>query len=531
MELSAGSSYPLSPEFDPTVTEYTASVPYTKSSITFTHSANNGVTVDVVGGSKLNVGENKVTFTVTDSYQHTRTYTVTVTRRQNNNTNLTKLSVEGHTLSPAFVYTTTKYSLTVNNSVASLTVKATAAGDGASVSINGGTPVTLSTSSVVKMEDDQMTITVTVTAMDGSTKDYTINVTREGGNINPPEPPEDEDVPPVNPPSSNSAILSSLIVKGYDLTPSFKADVNQYALAVPNGVTSLEITALGAEGSEVTVAGNTDLKVGENTVTITVKQNGKDDGVYVIKVTRAAAQTSADSAKLQSIVLSKGELSPSFNPEVLTYVVYLPYETTKLSVSALGGEGTTVQGGGTYTLKPGTNTITIISKSADGTATYTIYAYVMPAFSGTLPEVSTDGNSSAGNGQNTALTVTVGGKAGEKLIAIYRNDAAVNAKYTFELYHKVDGKLSEKPIATASNTAKLDYALTMNDNGKEMVVMVKDANGKIVAQQTVNGPASGASLNNKKSGIDIIGMVISLIAALATLIIGFILGKMFGKSN
>ena len=180
MELSAGSSYTLSPEFDPTVTEYSVSVPYTKTSITFTHSVNSGVTVDVVGGSKLNVGENKVTFTVTDSYQHTRTYTVTVTRRQNNNTNLTKLSVEGHTLSPAFVYTTTKYSLTVNSSVASLTVKATAAGDGASVSINGAAPVSLSTSSTIKMEGTQMTITVTVIAMDGSTKDYTISVTREG---------------------------------------------------------------------------------------------------------------------------------------------------------------------------------------------------------------------------------------------------------------------------------------------------------------------------------------------------------------
>ncbi|MBE6672440.1 MAG: cadherin-like beta sandwich domain-containing protein [Ruminococcaceae bacterium] len=530
MDLSAGNSYPLSPEFDPLVTEYTVSVPYTKTSISFTHSTNEGVTATVEGGSKLAVGENTVTITVTDKFEHTRTYTVTVTRRQNSNANLLKLSVDGHTLSPAFVYTTTKYSMSVNSSVASLTVKATAAGDGAQVSINGSAPTALTTSSILKMEGDSMTVVVTVTAMDGTTtKDYTIEVSREGGNVTPPDDDDPPVKPPVNPPSDNSAKLSSLVIKGYDLDPVFEADINQYALTVPNGITSLEITALGANGSEITVTGDTNLKVGQNTVTISVKEAGKDDAQYVITVTRAAAQTSADSAKLQSIVLSKGELSPIFHPDTLTYVVYLPHETTKLTVSAVGGENATVQGAGNYTLVSGVNTITLISKTVDGTATYTLYVYVMPAFSGTLPNIGS-GNDSTNSAEKSAFTVTVGTSIGDKLTAQYEGSVK-GTKYTYELYHKVDGVLSTTPVKSAKNAQTFAYVLTTADTGKDLVIRVKDASGAVVAEKTVSGPQSTASLGNKKTGFDIIGMVISLIAALATLIIGFILGKMFGRRH
>lgn len=533
--LSAGSSYPLSPEFDPLVTEYTVSVPYTKSSITFTHEQYEGSSVKIEGGETLAVGDNTVTITVTDQYKHSRVYTVTVTRRQNNNANLLKLTIDGHELTPAFNYTTTKYSLSVNSSVASLTVKATAAGDGASVSINDSPSVKLSTSGVVKMDANSVTIVVTVTAMDETTtKDYTVVVTREGTT-----PPDDPIIPPVGgdddpiiPPTANSATLSSLIVTGYDLTPGFEADITQYSLAVPNGITSLDITALGIDGSEIIISGDKNFKVGENTVKITVKQSGKDDGEYIIKVTRAAAQTSVDSAKLQAITLSKGELSPAFKPEVLTYVVYLPYETTKISIGTLAGEGVTVTGAKTYTLVPGENIIQIISKSVEGTATYTIYAYVMPAFNGKLPSIDNNsGNNGGGTCEKTDLTIMGGSNVGDKLTIVYTSSLSTDAKYVYEIYYMAeDGTLSETPIRTFNDAKEAVYLLETKDAGKNLAIQVKDANGTILSSGSFSVNSTG-SLNNKKTGIDVIGMVLSLVAALATLVIGFILGKMFGKRH
>jgi uncharacterized repeat protein (TIGR02543 family) len=84
---------------------------------------------------------------------------------------LSALAVSVGTLSPAFASATTDYTLSVDNSVASLTVTGTATDSGAKLSSNNGVTQTLNVGSNA--------ISITVTAADGTTtKTYTVTATR-----------------------------------------------------------------------------------------------------------------------------------------------------------------------------------------------------------------------------------------------------------------------------------------------------------------------------------------------------------------
>ena len=505
--LSAG-SYTLSPAFEAEVFDYTVSVPYTKSSLSLTYTVDEGIRVTVEGGEKLEVGENIITVTVTDQYDNTSTYTVTVTRKKNNNTNLIKLSVDGQTLSPAFQYTTTEYTMVVNSSVSTLKVNATPAGDGATVLVTGE-----------QLGADGGTVIITVTAMDGTTKNYVITVTREGSNppVDPPIDPPDNPDDPVDPPATEVAKLNTLSIKDFAISPSFSATVYAYTLSVPNTTTSIKVLAYGANGCEIIITGADNLKVGENKVSVVVKENGKEDAEYVITVTRKEKPTVTDDAKLESITLSTGTLSPIFDPDVFSYIVYLPFETSRLTVSAsaFNAENATITGMGDYTLLPGSNPIDIVVTPTSGSpATYKIIVYVMPAFSGTAPSIG----SSSGNGSEMILTIVGTNQIGGKLTASFDGIDSYMVRWVR------DGK----PVG-----GKPDYIITTNDLGKTLTVEVCDKSGNVLATKTISIPkANTASLNqNKTSGFDAIGMIISLIAALATLVIGFILGKSFKKNQ
>lgn len=484
--ISAG-SYSLAPEFDPNTFEYTVTVPYTKSTMTLTPTAAEGVDFTVDGPEKLEIGENLFTISVSDKYDYENTYKVTIIRSQNSNTNLIKLTVEGFTYSPAFDYNVTEYSLTVPSIVSKLEVSAVAAGDGATYAVTGNT-----------LDDKGGKVIVTVTAMDGSTKDYVINVTKQGQT-------------PVNPPAGDeTASLNSLSVKGHTLAPAFGAGVKEYTLSVPNSVTSLEISAKGTGNATVTVDGNTDLKVGKNKITVTVKESGKKDGVYTITVTREDKQVAPDGAKLQSITLSTGTLSPAFSADIFSYIVYLPNETKNITVGATAAAGATISGATEYTLLQGSNIITLSIAGADGNATYTITAYVMPAFDGKIPSLN-EGN--AGTiVDSSSLSVLGSTSVGGKLSATYEGNESGYMIRWFRDGNTVGG----------SN----DYIVTNADCGKTLSVVVYDANGSELLAKEISIPKLSQSLSSKNDGFDVTGMIISLFAALATLVIGFILGRM-----
>ena len=94
---------------------------------------------------------------------------------------LSSLALSAGTLSPVFAVDTTTYTATVANDVATVTVTAEASSDYATVVVTPAEDDDSATEGVeVALVEGANTITVTVTAEDGTTKTYTITVTREG---------------------------------------------------------------------------------------------------------------------------------------------------------------------------------------------------------------------------------------------------------------------------------------------------------------------------------------------------------------
>lgn len=114
----------------------------------------------------------------------------------------------------------------------------------------------------------------------------------------------------------------------------------EYSLTVPYEVSSLDLDwSRSHSGSSVSVSGNS-LSVGSNTVTVTVEAENGTTKRYYIYVTRQQDPNYVPStdATLSSLSLSAGTLSPAFSSDVMDYVVYLPYETTSLTVSAAAND-------------------------------------------------------------------------------------------------------------------------------------------------------------------------------------------------
>ena len=164
------------PGFDPDVPSYTLpDVGNDVESITIDATPENDeATVEVVGADSngvvpLEVGENVITVKVTAQDGSVGTYTITVNREADDNNDLKSLEVEGYDITPTFDPDTTEYTLEVPEDVDSITVNAEPDADTATVEGTGSHD----------LQPGENTITVTVTAEDGTEKTYTIKVTKE----------------------------------------------------------------------------------------------------------------------------------------------------------------------------------------------------------------------------------------------------------------------------------------------------------------------------------------------------------------
>ena len=186
--LSAGT---LSPTFASGTESYTASVGHSVTSITLTPTRTQGnatITVNgtaVTSGSAsgsiaLNVGSNSITVVVTaQDGTTTQSYSVTVTRAGSADATLSSLALSTGTLSPTFSSGTESYTASVINSVTSVTVTPARTQANATITVNGTAVTSGSASGSIALNVGSNTISVVVTAQDGSTtKNYTVTLTR-----------------------------------------------------------------------------------------------------------------------------------------------------------------------------------------------------------------------------------------------------------------------------------------------------------------------------------------------------------------
>ena len=192
----------LTPSFASATIGYTATVPYTTTSVTVTptrNQANATIQARVNGGSyysvtsgsasgplNLNVGSNTIDVEVTAQDGTTiKTYTITVTRAAaSNDATLSALTTTATGLSPVFASGTNSYTASAANATTSVTVTPTSnqANATIAVQVNGGgySSVTSgSASGALNLNVGSNAIDIKVTAQDGTTiNTYTITVTR-----------------------------------------------------------------------------------------------------------------------------------------------------------------------------------------------------------------------------------------------------------------------------------------------------------------------------------------------------------------
>ncbi len=167
--------------------------------------------------------------------------------------------------------------------------------------------------------------------------------------------------------------LKILKIEGVELTPEFNANVTEYSIQLTNyKENELKILAEAEDNkSTVKIEGNTNLKLGENVITITVTAEDGTKKVYTITATKE----DKEALGLKSLVIKDVELK-DFSTDKFEYEIEFE-ALEKLDIEAIPNmEGATVEILGNENLVDGENTITIIVTSADGeqTATYQIKA-------------------------------------------------------------------------------------------------------------------------------------------------------------
>ena len=381
----------LSSGFGSDTRDYTASVLNSVKSVTVTPEArenNATVTVNrstVTSGSdhrvSLVVGSNVITIEVTAQDGTTIwIYRVTVTRAADSNAGLSGLTVSSGVsslvvLSPGFGPGEFVYTAMVVNSVESVMVTATVASS-ATVTVDG-TDVDSGNPETVALGVGVNVISVVVEAQDGTTRGYTVTVTREASGV---------------------ATLSGLVISGGVLDPAFDPGAFGYTAMVGNLVDEVTVrstvthadamvTVTVDTGATVNRSGSDytfDLDVGSNLITIEVTAQDGTTQTYTVTVTR----TGSEDATLSGLVISPGRLSPSFDPVDLAYTAGVVNVVTSVRVTPTANHGdatvtvtvdtgaTVNRSGSDYTVRDldvGSNAITIVVRAQDGTTqTYTV---------------------------------------------------------------------------------------------------------------------------------------------------------------
>lgn len=175
---------------------------------------------------------------------------------KSDNNSLKSLKVTPSELTPNFDSETENYELTIGSNIDKVEVKATPEDDKAKVKVSGNED----------LEIGENTIRIVVTAEDGTERVYKIVVTKE---------------------DEKQLGLKELLIENVSLSPKFEENVYSYTAELEDTeIKELNITATATrKEAEVEIVGNTDLKVGENTITIMVKADDGEIVTYQIKVT------------------------------------------------------------------------------------------------------------------------------------------------------------------------------------------------------------------------------------------------------
>ncbi len=213
------------------------------------------------------------------------------TREQtkSSNANLSNLGIKPNDFS-GFTPNKTEYDVTVPDDVDSIQIYATLQDSKAKILGTGTKDLNYGLNE----------FTITVTAEDGTTKDYILNITRGG----------EENTENVSEEYLGDG-LASLNIENLELSPSFDTNIYEYTVKYIGEKTNLDITAEATDPYYVVeVTGNEDLQEGENLITILVSDpDGENIATYQVTVNKslvdeeALAREQAEKEKQRNIII------------------------------------------------------------------------------------------------------------------------------------------------------------------------------------------------------------------------------------
>lgn len=196
--------------------------------------------------------------------------TTTKTKAKSSNANLSNLGMNPNDFT-GFSENKTSYDVTVPNNVTQVEIYATKKDSKASLTGTG----------IKKLQEGQNTANVIVTAEDGTTKTYTINIKRLSKNE---KQDITENLDAKSSSNSKDLELSNLEIEGVNLEPSFESSTYKYEISIKGEQSNLDIKASTNNTSDkVEIIGNENLQNGQNIITILVT-NSKSDEVATYQI-------------------------------------------------------------------------------------------------------------------------------------------------------------------------------------------------------------------------------------------------------
>jgi hypothetical protein len=318
------------------------------------------------GNIPLVIGENTITITVTERDKTVTTYVVSVTRKEpdltpsytpsntepprlSSNASLSGLVLNDAVLAPLFSSGNLNYTANVSNATASVTVTPTAEDGNATVKVNNIPVVSGSPSSPISLDPGSNTISIVVTAENGTTKTYTVTVNRT---------------------VLYNVTVSSLSNGTIQTDPAAAAEGETINLTItPADGWQLKANSLKYnDGADHFIAGTSFVMPASN-----------------VTVTAEFEQTASANANLSGLMLIDGnmnsvDLNETFSPETLNYTANVSNSTASVTVTptvedvkstvSVAKNGLESQN---VMLGVGNNIITVtVTAEAGNTRTYTI---------------------------------------------------------------------------------------------------------------------------------------------------------------
>lgn len=289
-------------KFSGNTTSYNLIVGRDVSSVTLTPTLSDvKATTDLKPSYSLKAAGNTtvITLVVKAESGATTTYTLNITRGEDLNTitNITFDNID----SSIFTFNASAHSYTFEVPGTVETITPTVTVDGQYATVSGATTYSL-VSGLAK------TFTIYATSEAGNKgSTYTFSITRKG--------------------FSRNNYLTDISIDGTTLA-GFAYDINKYYYSVGHDVTSVSISVVKSDpAATVTFQSNPSLKVGVNTIDITVTSEDQTKNIYTISITRGNTDN-----KINNITFNELDSSDfTFNAEITTYDINVGYSISTLT--------------------------------------------------------------------------------------------------------------------------------------------------------------------------------------------------------